>query len=794
MAKELISHFSEEELKDDRQDRLHYRNYIKSKAYLEGIDCFDAPLFHISRREAESMDPQQRFLLECAWESLENAGCDPEQYPGLIGVFVSSSISTYFIKNLLPHLLYSRANTQNESLMILGCEKDFLATKISHKLNLKGPSVVIQTACSSSLVCVHQACQSLLNYECDMALAGGISITTPEKHGYFYTPEGINAPDGHCRPFDEKASGTVIGNGGGLVVLKRLEDAIKDKDFIRGILRGTAVNNDGSEKIGYTAPSVQGQASVIESALAAADIEPNSISYIEAHGTGTPLGDPIEIDALKKAFRSSPREKKSCAIGSLKGNIGHLDAAAGIAGLIKTILCLSKKIIPQSGNFEKLNSHIDLNDSSFYISSSTQSWQAEPRIAGVSSFGIGGTNAHVIVEEYFPTEHGSFDHLDSQYFLFPFSAHTPKALEKLFSLYKSFLKDSEVSLAEMSFTMQLGRKGLSERKSLLAKTQKELLEKIEQASSSSPEQQSEYVWDISALTSFFIDPTLAPTSYRHLFEKKSLMLPDCSHEDQRFFAWYTILSQAIELGALPQKIQARTYEDYLLSLALTKALSLETAFKIKKSSLKELPILKNSTIKITDCEGKKIPLNPVLSAKDPRFQTTLADLPSPIPSKVDHVFLKLLQEAWERGVNINWNGLYRDFRPGKIPLPSYPFEKHSYWIDPPAQPLEPRASGTEKSQPGFGSLEAAIQSFWEKSLKVSPIKKTSNFFELGGDSLIALEISDAIRETLQIDFPMRKIFEAPLLSEQIDLIYELLLENLPNMTEEDSKKILEYIN
>ncbi|MEO1447841.1 MAG: polyketide synthase, partial [Cyanobacteria bacterium J06635_11] len=302
---------------------LNEPNYVKAGAVLSNIDCFDAAFFGISPREAKSMDPQHRLLLECAWGALENAGYNSDTYDGRIGVYTGTSLSTYLHHNLLKNedFLKLAGGLQIE----IGNDKDFVPTRISYKMNLTGPSLSINTACSSSLVSVHVACQGLLDQECDMALAGGATIQVPHAQGYWYQPDGIESPDGHCRPFDANAQGTVFGSGVGMVVLKRLEEAVADRDPIYAVIRGSAVNNDGALKVGYTAPSVDGQAEAIAEAQAIAEVDPETISYIETHGTGTGMGDPIEMTALSQVFSADTDKTGFCAVGSVKGNIGHLN-------------------------------------------------------------------------------------------------------------------------------------------------------------------------------------------------------------------------------------------------------------------------------------------------------------------------------------------------------------------------------------------------------------------------------------------------------------------------------------
>ena len=457
---ESISFFSDEELLDDGIDPalLSKPNYVKANGVLSDVENFDATFFGISPREAKMIDPQHRLFLECAWESLESAGYDPQTHKTSIGVYAGVGMNTYLLKNLYPSLDNLDLSVGNYQLMIAN-DKDFLPTRVSYKLNLQGPSVSVQTACSTSLVAVHIACQSLLNGECNMAIAGGASIRIPEKTGYLYHEGMIFSPDGHCRAFDAQAQGTVGGNGVGIVVLKRLEDAIADRDCIHAVIKGSAINNDGSLKIGYTAPSVDGQATVISEAQSVADIAFETITYIEAHGTGTNLGDLIEMEALTKVFGASTQKKGFCAVGSVKTNIGHLDAASGVAGLIKTVLSLKHKLLPPSLHFEQPNPQIDFANSPFYVNATLSKWETDgtPRRAGVSSFGIGGTNAHVIVEEA-PVLVPEVSEIERSWHMLTLSAKTEKALGELAQSYADFLAaHPETPLADICFTANAGR-------------------------------------------------------------------------------------------------------------------------------------------------------------------------------------------------------------------------------------------------------------------------------------------------------------------------------------------------
>jgi malonyl CoA-acyl carrier protein transacylase len=482
---ESISFFSDEELELVERSVLNHPNYVKAGAVLPNIDKFDASFFGYSSKEAELIDPQQRLFLECAWSALENAGYDPGNYKGLVGVYGGSGTNTYLINNIYTNQRFSPNSTFKEPALALRLslenDRDFLPTRISYKLNLTGPSINIQTACSTSLVAVHIACQSLFNGECDMALAGGVSISVPQKTGYFYQEDMILSPDGHCRAFDAQARGTLFGSGVGIVVLKLLQEAITDGDNIYAVIKGSAINNDGALKLGFTAPSIEGQAAVISDALAIAEIDASTVSYVETHGTGTALGDPIEITALTQAFRKDTDKKGFCAIGSVKTNLGHLDAAAGIAGLIKTVLALKHKRIPPSLHFKHPNPKIDFANSPFYVNTALSEWQTNgtPRRAGVSSFGMGGTNCHVVLEEA-PSLEPATNTLERDWHILCLSAKTEKALQELQERYVAYLKSHlDAKLADICFTANTGRKSFSHRSAVVAQSVKQLLEQLE---------------------------------------------------------------------------------------------------------------------------------------------------------------------------------------------------------------------------------------------------------------------------------------------------------------------------
>ncbi|ABX06597.1 Beta-ketoacyl synthase [Herpetosiphon aurantiacus DSM 785] len=442
--------------------------YVKAGAFVDDIELFDAAFFGYTPREAEVMDPQHRLFLECAWQALEQAGYDPDGFRGSIGVFAGSATSSYRVHNI--HTNPEIAESVGGLQLAVGNDSDSLASTVSYKLNLRGPSVAVQTFCSTSLVAVHMACQSLLTYECNIALAGGAAITVPQGVGYLYQEGGILSPDGHCRTFDAKAQGSVMGSGVGVVTLKRFEDALNDGDTIYAVIRGSTVNNDGIRKVGYTAPGLNGQSAVITIAQNRAEVDPDTVSYIEAHGTATPLGDSIELAALIKAFERGTERKQFCALGSVKPNIGHLDRASGVTGLIKTTMALHHRQLPPNLDFETPSPDIDLANSPFYVNTQLRDWPADgaaPRRAGVNSFGLGGTNVHVVLEEA-PAPAPVAPARPAQ--LLVLSAKTATALEAMTDNLAAYLAGAPADLADVAFTLQAGRTRFNHRRAFVCES------------------------------------------------------------------------------------------------------------------------------------------------------------------------------------------------------------------------------------------------------------------------------------------------------------------------------------
>jgi len=489
---ESITFFTDEEILAEGIDPVSVKNpnYVKGNPILSDIESFDAQFFGYTAREVELLDPQQRLFLECCWEVLEDAGYNSLDYQGAIGLYAGASMNSYILNNIYPnrHLLDPQDNLDVTTFdsyggfqLMVANDKDYLPTRTSYKLNLRGPSINVQTACSTTLVTVHLACQSLLSGECDIALAGGASIKAPQKAGHLFQEGMIVSPDGHCRTFDVKAQGTVFGSGIGVVALKRLEDAISDGDHIYAIVKGSAVNNDGLMKVGYMAPSSDGQAAVAAEAMTIAGVTADTIGFVEAHGTGTEMGDPIEVAGLTQAFRITTDKKAFCPIGAVKTNVGHLQIASGVVGFIKAVLALYHKQIPPTLHFEQANPNIDFANSPFYVNTQLLDWKTineQPRRAGVNSLGIGGTNAHVILEEA-PAITNPINVIDRPLHLLTLSAKNEAALQQLTQNYINWLQKQQNILADICFTAHVGRAHFEHRLAIICSDETHLLNQLQ---------------------------------------------------------------------------------------------------------------------------------------------------------------------------------------------------------------------------------------------------------------------------------------------------------------------------
>jgi acyl transferase domain-containing protein len=633
---------------------------VRVSAMLDGYETFDAAFFGYPAAEAEVMDPQHRVFLECAWEALEDAGYDAGSRGLAAGVFGGCTINTYLLANLSarPDILAAIDPTQ----LNVANGGDFFTTRVSYKLGLRGPSHAVQSACSTSLVAVHAACQSLINGECDLALAGGASVNVTLRSGYVFRPGGILSPDGFCRPFDARARGTIFGSGVGVVVLKRLGDALDDGDAIDAVILGTAVNNDGALKVGYTAPSVEGQAEVIAEALANAGVAPDTIGYIEAHGTGTAIGDPIEVRALAKAFGAQTERRDFCALGSVKGNVGHLDAAAGVAGLIKTVLALKHRTLPPSLHYERPNPEIAFETTPFYVSAHPREWPADetPRRAGVSAFGVGGTNAHVVLEEA-PTRARTDAPLIASepvpvWHLLPLSARTESALETMTDRLAAYLRTHpEQLLADVAYTLQVGRREFEYRRFVVGRDASEVA-----------------AWLVSR---------------------------DADH---------VISGRALENAPAGTRI------------------------------------------------GESENVHAAAAA-----------------------FLRVVGNAWSTGSSVDWMALHPAGSRRRVHLPAYPFERRRYWIEPrvsldthaaeaaitsgqtpvAARSLAPRPPLSVPYVEPSGEIERTIAEIWRRAIGLEAVGALDNFFDLGADSLAAVQVMSQVREMLDVELPAAAVYE-----------------------------------
>ncbi len=727
--------------------------YVAADAILDGMDMFDAEFFDYSAREAEIMDPQHRLFLESAWEVLESAGYNSDLYDGRIAVYASANLSGYMVRNLYsnPGLVESLGSFK----IMIANGQDFLATKVSYKMNLMGPSVNVNTLCSSSMVAVHYACQSLNNFECDIAMAGGVSFQVSRNEAFFYQEGGIGSADGHCRAFDSKANGTVSGSGLGVVALKRLEDAIADGDYIHAVIKGTGINNDGSSKNSYTAPNVDGQAECIAEAIEMSGVNPETITYIDAHGTGTNLGDPIEIAALTKAFRAYTDKKGFCAIGSAKTNIGHLVNAGGLASMIKTILSMKHRVIPASLNFEEPNPKIDFVNSPFYVNSEISKWEAEgfPLRAGVSSFGIGGTNTHVILEEAPSTE--SSEVSQRPYQLISLAAKTETALEKMTQNLVEHIKNNpDLNLADIAFTQHVGRRSFNHRRIVVCKDLEDLAKKL---SNSASDNVISYFQKHKDRPIVFMFPGDAKyikecgelykteEKFRNTVDYCADLLIPLMDIDIRtvlgsgnyinvnqtieraavFVAQYSMAKLLQESGLKPESMIGEGMGEYVAA-CISEVLSLEDALRIAASEEKDFPgILSEISLNapqipfVSSLSGKWIEAssatstdywlkqrNSTLSAQDleeilsddesifveigngKRFlsevKTSLISVQ--IENKSSSVaFMECMGKIWVYGVKVDWNKFYEEEKRHRIPLPTYPFERQRYWIEPGAR-------------------------------------------------------------------------------------------------------------
>jgi acyl transferase domain-containing protein len=743
---ESITFFSDDELLALGVDRrwLQRADYIKAGATLEGAEWFDAAFFGFSPRDAEMLDPQHRLFLETAWEALESAGYDPARTHASIGVFAGAGRNTYYDN------LRSNPEIGGGIDAILANESDFLATRVAYKLDLKGPSMSIQTSCSTSLVAVHVACQQLLTEQCDLALAGGVYLDRLPVTGYQWQPGSILSSDGHCRAFDSRADGAVAGRGVGVVVLKRLDEALRDGDAIRAVIRGSAVNNDGATKVSYASPSVAGQAEVIAEALAVAGVPADSIGLVEAHGTGTALGDPAEIAALTKAYRSQTDSRGYCAIGSIKSNIGHLDVAAGVAGLIKAVMALEHRELPPTLHFEKPNADIDFERSPFFVNTALRPWNAgdAPRRAGVSAFGIGGTNAHVILEEAPPVPSRLSSDTPQ---LLTLSGRTGSALAAAASGLATHLRRRpEIELRDVAYTLQTGRRAFEHRAVAVCRTSADAVaafggvlaervftaESIQSASCvlvfpPAVEGTLALVQALSRTEPWFRESEAA---CREAFSRLAGLDAVDGHLDASLFALEVALARRVEqMGLRPSALTGRGV-GLVAAAYIGGLLSLEDAVLLVASDgVRKLPARVPRIPVYAHRSGRRVDARDLLDWKNETPHVNSDELTaliredvcaviqvgsgtdgavelrvrsrspeSPVVGMIDGPdeveagtkVLEGLGRIWAVGCDLDWTPLHAGAALRRVPLPTYPFERQRFWVAPrPFVPPAPKRVG-----------------------------------------------------------------------------------------------------
>ncbi|MFI7122702.1 type I polyketide synthase [Amycolatopsis sp. NPDC049868] len=792
-------------------------DYVRAGQILPDVEMFDADLFGMTSEEAEILDPQQRHFLECSMEALEDAGYDPGAHPGEIGVYAGAGMNTYLLRNLRDR--YHAASSVEHYRLMLANDKDFLSTRVSYKLNLRGPSVNINTACSTSLVAVHLACLSLLGGECRTALAGSVHIKVPQTEGYQFQEGMIFSPDGRCRTFDAKAQGTIIGNGVGIVVLKRLRDAVSDGDSIRAVIKGTAINNDGSGKTGYTAPSVQGQAAAIADAQAVAGTPASTISYVEAHGTGTPLGDPIEVAALTKAFTdhsdaSKPPELGYCAIGSVKTNVGHLDTAAGMAGLIKTSLMLQHRAIVPSLHFDTSNPDIDFRSSPFYVNTELVEWPKgdSPRRAGVSAFGIGGTNAHAVLEEP-PAHEPSTSSQDAQ--LLVLSAHTTKALDHLtHDLARYLNQHPQLNLADVAHTLGVGRRAHAHRRALVCRDTKDaaltlaLANEDQMSTAQISSQRSGFTLVFpgqlkdsgSGLDLYHRFASFRTAAHRCMQLPASKVESLLSGSDlvAAMLTQYSLATMWLSWGVRPDSVAGHGTGElvaacvagvfpFKTALAIAEASGTHKSDWLLSLSAPTIPLLSTATGRWMDESEATDPAtwsrpHGLITDHDERLSELLHDhmviVVEPDSGLAPDALLRSVGRAWTRGIEIDWTAFYAGERRRRVPLPTYPFERQRYWVDAvddPQQSDKEDAAGLrhwveaaavgDKADLVVGFIQNEIANVLGTSELPAPDK---DLFDLGLDSLILIDITAKLCSNLKRPVPSSSFIEHPTIRGFVD--------------------------
>lgn len=721
-------------------------DYIPVSSTIDDIKGFDADFFNISPQDATIMEPQHRMLLEGAWSALEDSGYIAKRQNLNIGVYCCCGKNTYLLSNILCNDKVS--NNTGIYQMMIGNYNDFISTRISYKLGLSGPSMSLQSACSSSLTSLHYACQDLLQEYCNVAIVGASTIRATQEVGYIYEESGIFSQNGECLPFDDRANGTIPGNGVGVLVLKRFQEAIDDNDHIYAIIKGCSINCDGNDKIGYTAPGINGQKNVILDCLNRSGISPENVEFIEAHGTGTKLGDPIEFEALKQAYVTS--KKNYCAIGSVKWQIGHLDATAGMAGIIKAVLCLQHKIIPSSPYLNEINKYIKIEDSPFYIPKCNKVWESNGkcRYAGVSSFGLGGTNAHVILMEAPETKGASVK--SNKHVILPFSAKTPKALKELVDSYISFFTEiGTIDLQDVSYTLWNGRNHFKENRTfVVCNTVNEAIDKL-QGLHAKPGIEKVYI-DIAS----YIIYTKPVDENKISCISNGLLMAylKCKNSSLTKEGTSSMFHLALALFNLLKNLNVKVClyinshkENELRQCGFS---SLLDRYKNEYQFLYVDDDLFNSQALVVSNENKGNNVN----------QKSLEEI----------AYLEILDiigQLWCSGNVIPDNLMNLEVESKFISLPTYPFQHKDYWVE-----ATPKNVDTKNIDTNYRDVLKTVISLWKDILGVEFIGDNDDFFNIGGDSLSAVRFLSRINAIYKVKVSLDEFMQITSATDTMKLI------------------------
>lgn len=755
--KSTVRDFSNEELRIHHvaESNLQDEEYVKRAGILDASFSFDASFFNYSVKDAEMMDPQQRHFLECSWEALEASGNVPEKFTGDIGVFATQGRNHYFMERIVSLPLSKMELFQ----AILANENDFLSTRVSYKLNLTGPSITLQTACSSSLVAIQMACDNLNRGGCDMALAGGVSLFY--RPGYVFQKDLIESPDGYCRAFDASAEGTIVTSGVGIVVLKRLSDAIEQNDTIYAVVKGGAINNDGAAKMAFTAPGVQGQMRVIEKAQSHANITPDTIEYVEAHGTGTALGDPIEWSALHGVYQKYMQEGALCTIGSVKTNIGHTDSAAGVFGFMKAVLALKHQLIPATLYFETLNAEIASFNTLFRVSNKTKAWESNHSIrrAAVSSFGLGGTNAHVILEEYIEPCVTKGAHA-CPYYLIPFSAKQRESLQAMATHLKDAVFINSVSLPSFAYTAQEGRAEFKERGYFIVSddlsvcdvylheavhAQNTPLVVVLSAVSFESLTGVDELYQQYPIFAQAFDVCVKIIQERFGIDLKFPLQNDGLHGQLALFSvQYALVTALMSLMHKPVHGFRGAHESACVIAALAGFISLDEALDVLSSGQSFV----HPSLECTESYVQSYPSR----ASDVIQSVAIESISPP-------AFLTYVGTIWSSGVAVDWNKIRPvDLKVKKIRIPTYQFIRKEYELPYPSN--EEVVVLNVDSNAG-DSFEVQLKQMWSSVLGVSTEELThaSDFIELGGDSISFIDLSRHIKKSWNIPVDLEELLQ-----------------------------------